>query len=165
MDIVKAFEEIRDVPYRIPLALDESDDCCSGKANRFMMILKEKRYDVRYRVCSFFWSDLNLPEDLQSIPHEDACTHVYLEVKIGNDWRVVDPTWDVGLKGLFPIAEWDGVGDTGIGLPVRSIFSPEESLKILIDSNIEKEVCKDMKVNGKFYGAFNKWLEEYRKEK
>lgn len=164
MDIIKAFKEIRDIPYRIPLALDEPDDCCTGKANRLLHVLEENGYETRYRVCSFLWSETNLPKELLAIPHDDACTHTYLEVKIGDDWKTVDPTWDSGLKGLLPIEEWDGVSDTGIGLPVKSIFSPEESLRVMQESLTGDAFAEDMRKSGKFYEAMNDLFVEYRKK-
>lgn len=161
-NLVEAFREIRDIPYRIPLSAHETDDCCSGKANRLMRVCKEAGIEVRYRVCSFQWSDLGLPDALQQIPHENDCTHVYLEMLIEDHWVVVDPTWDCALEGLLPVSTWNGETDTVIGVPVRDVFSLEESLRIMNESNVDKVIEDDLKKNGAFYKAFNEWLELYR---
>ena len=98
MDIIKTFEAVRDIPYRIPLTLDEEDNCCSGKHKLLKSMLVEQGYEVRYRVCSFLWSSVDLPEKIKAISHDDNCTHVWLEVLINNNWITVDATWDEGLK-------------------------------------------------------------------
>ena len=161
--VIKEFYKIRDVPYRIPLSLEEPDDCCSGKSSRLFKIFTEVGYDVRYRVCTFLWSDMNLSRELRIIPHEDECTHSYLEVKIENEWKIVDATWDKSLQGLFTINNWDGKSDTIVAVPVRKCFSTEESTKIMQESLTEQTIIDDLKKNGKFYKAFNKWLEGHRK--
>lgn len=159
---IKAFEEIRDIPYRIPLSAHDTDDCCSGKANRLMTIFEMAGKEVRYRVCSFLWSDLNLPNSLQQTPHEDLCTHVYLEVKDGDRWIVIDPTWDRALEEVLPVGMWDGKKDTVLGVPVRDTFSPEESSRCMQESKDIQVIEDDLKKNGSFYKIFNKWLEECR---
>ncbi len=62
---------------------------------------------------------------------------------------------------MFPISEWDGVSDTVIAVPVTETYSPEKSAEIM--NTISPELFEeDMKVNGKFYRAFNAWLEIVR---
>jgi len=108
MDLISTFKSIRDIPYKIPLKWGEEDNCCSGKHEKLLNLLKKMGYGARYRVCVFLWSGLNLPPKLEKIPHEDDCTHSYLEIKIGDEWKVLDATWDIGLKGIFHVNEWDG---------------------------------------------------------
>jgi hypothetical protein len=79
VDIVEEFNRVRDIPYRIPLSPDEPDNCCSGKAERLHKVFTDAGYEVRDRVCTFRWNDLNLPKELLEVPHEDECTHSYLE--------------------------------------------------------------------------------------
>lgn len=68
--MISTFNQIRDVPYRIPLSTKEPDACCSGKAKLLKEAL-EKEYKVRYRVVDFLWSELGLPKELLSVKHED----------------------------------------------------------------------------------------------
>jgi hypothetical protein len=96
MDIVKEFINIRDIPYRIPLSLEEPDECCSGKADRLFNILKSAGYNVRHRLCTFKWNSLNLPKKLQNILHDNDSSHTFLEVEINGEWKIVDATWDMG---------------------------------------------------------------------
>ena len=162
MDLISTFESIRDIPYRIPLKWGEEDNCCSGKHEKLFNLLKKKGYDVRYRVCVFLWSSLNLPTELDKIPHDDDCTHTYLEIKISDNWKILDVTWDIGLKNLFHINKWDGKSDTEIAVKPTKIFTPQKSLKI-VNNQDEEVINKDLKINGEFYKGFNKWLDKNRK--
>ena len=161
MDLILAFNSIRDIPYKIPLSSDEVDACCSGKHEKLFKLLIDRGYKVRYRVCAFVWSSLNLPSELEKIPHDDYCTHIYLEINLGGKWEILDATWDKGLKRIFHVNEWDGKSDTEIAVKPIKIFSPQKSLKIVKDQNKEANE-KDLEINGKFYKGFNEWLEKNR---
>ncbi len=162
MNITEEFKKIRDIPYRIPLVPEEPDNCCSGKSNRLFEIFKNIGYGVRYRVCTFRWNDMKLPAELQKIPHEDECTHSYLEVRIENKWVVVDATWDKGLKEIFYVNEWDGKSNTKVAVQAIECFSPKESAEIIQKDATEEAIKKDLQKNGEFYKAFNDWLAEIR---
>lgn len=163
MAIISAFKKVRDIPYRIPFALGENDDCCSGKHRLLKDLFNKQGLEVRYRVCSFLWSSLNLPEKVAKIPHEDHSTHLYLEALINKKWVIVDATWDIGLKKIFKVNKWDGKSDTKLAVKPIDIFSPQKSADIMNSENYE-EMKQDRKVNGKFYKALNKWLEEIRRQ-
>jgi hypothetical protein len=162
MNIIEEFEKVRDIPYGIPLSLEEPDKCCSGKADMLFKILKKGGYDVRYRLCTFRWSDLNLPKEIQDIPHDDESSHSYLEINIDGQWKILDATWDRKLKGIFNINEWDGKSDTEIAVPVRECLSPEKSLGYIEHISTPEAIIADYKVNREFYKAFNEWLEMKR---
>ncbi|HRY36545.1 MAG TPA: hypothetical protein P5230_01525 [Candidatus Magasanikbacteria bacterium] len=162
MDLISIFESIRDMPYRIPLKWGEEDNCCSGKHEKLFNLLKNNGYKVRYRVCVFLWSDLKLPLELEKIPHDEDCTHTYLEIKINNEWKILDATWDGGLKEIFHINKWDGKSDTEIAVKPTKIFNPQKSLEIVNNQN-EEIINKDLKINGEFYKGFNDWLDKIRK--
>ena len=161
MNTIKAFKIARDIAYRIPLSLDEKDDCCSGKHKLLKDILEKQGLEVRYRVCSFLWSSIDLPEKVSSVHHDDNCTHVWLEVFINGEWVIVDATWDSGLKNIFHVNEWDGKTNTQIAVKPIKIFSPQKSEDIMNHEN-DEDILNDLKINGEFYKAFNDWLEEQR---
>ena len=163
MNIIKEFNKVRDIPYRIPLSLEEPDDCCSGKADKLFKIFKDGGYNARYRLCTFRWSSLNLPKELQDIPHDDNSSHSYLEIEIDGKWKIIDVTWDKGLKGLFVVNEWDGKSDTEIAVPCIECLSPEKSLGYIKHVSTPEAIMSDLKLNGDFYKAFNKWLDDNRK--
>ena len=155
--LTKIFNQVRDIPYNIPLSPKETDYCCSGKHKIFKQLLENLAYQVRYRVVSFTWDSLKLPTEIFAIPHENSSTHVYLEIFIDNQWQDVDVTWDIGLKSIFPINQWNG-GKNIIAVPVLKKFSSKKSQEIM-DNETEEEITNDLKINGKFYEAFNWWLE------
>jgi hypothetical protein len=165
MDIEKAkikFTEIRDIPYRIPLGINEDDNCCVGKHIRLKEELEKLGYGVRYRTSSFKWSDLHLPEKLQNIPHENDCTHLYLEFKNDNIWHTLDATWDKELSPTFQVNDWDGKASTEILVPSIEVLSTDKSNEI-VDICYDKDVFdRDIELNGDFYNAINIWLELLR---
>lgn len=164
MNIVKKFKQVRDIPYRIPLSPSEPDDCCSGKSIRLLSILKDAGYDARYRICTFLWSSIQLPNEVKSVSHDNNSSHQFLEVKIGKNWRIVDPTWDKGLKSIFTINAWNGKSNTEIAIPVQKLLSPEESVRYIKKVSTEEAVLRDLKKNREFYNAFNDWLNKTRKQ-
>jgi len=105
---------------------------------------------------------LNLPPELEKIPHDDDCTHTYLEIKIDDDWKILDATWDKKLENLFHINEWDGRSNTDIAVKSTKIFTPQKSLEI-VNNQDEKLINKDLEINGEFYKGFNEWLDNNRK--
>ena len=162
MDLISTFESIRDIPYRIPLKWGEEDNCCSGKHEKLFNLLTKEGYKVRYRVCVFLWSSLNLPPGLEKIPHDDDCTHTYLEINIDGNWKILDATWDIGLKNLFHINKWDGKSNTEIAIKTTKIFTPQKSLEIVSNQN-EEVINKDLEINSEFYKGFNQWGDKNRK--
>lgn len=161
MNIINIFNKVRDIPYNIPIYYGDKDDCCSGKSEMLFNLLKSKRYKVRYRVCVFLWDQLPLPKEIMKIPHDKDCTHTYLEIFMDNKWRTLDATWDIGLKGVFYVNEWDGKSSTQIAVKPIKIFPLKKSLSIV--KNQTKEVIdNDLSRNKNFYIALNKWLERVR---
>ncbi len=162
MDILDTFNQIRDIPYRIPLTLEEEDECCVGKHKQLFELLKKEGYNLRYRVCTFSWSDLNIPEDIKSLPHDSESTHTYLEIEIDKKWIIMDVTWDITLSKILPVNNWDGTSDTKISVPVKKILSPEDSIKVVKEEEDKDSLINDLRRNKEFYQALNKWLESQR---
>lgn len=94
---------------------------------------------------------------MNKIPHDNDCTHTYLEIKIDGDWKTLDATWDSDLKGIFYINQWDGKSNTEIALKPVKIFSPQKSLEI-VNNQSEEVIQKDLQINKEFYKAVNDWL-------
>lgn len=158
MDIAKKFEEIRDIPYRIPLHSSEPDSSCSGKMKAFKKWLDNNGYQSRYRVCEFKWSDINLPNEVTEKPHHDLSSHVYLEILVGNTWIKIDPTWDKALASVLPINEWNSQKDMIIAVHPLHVYNEEKSREIMEGTFDESDIEK----NGEFYNALNNWLEQNR---
>lgn len=158
MDLIKAFNRIRDTPYRIPLTLSEKDDCCSGKSDRLISILQKHGYRARPRICVFRWNQLPIPRKLLKVPHESECTHEYVELFLNNKWIVLDATWDKKLSKVFHINKWNGKSDTRIAVKPIKTYSPAKSQSLVIEGAQKSEIKKDLQKNGEFYMAFNAWL-------
>lgn len=161
MTIIEAFKTVRDMPYRIPLALGEKDVCCSGKHKILKDLFTKQGFEVRYRVCSFLWSSLDLPREASNVPHDDLSSHVWLEVLIDGEWIIVDATWDIGIKNIFHVNEWDGKSNTETAVKPLEIFTPQKSADIMNSEN-DEDILSDLKINGEFYKAFNGWLDKQR---
>ena len=161
MNTIEAFKTVRDRPYRIPIALGEKDDCCNGKHKLLKELFEKQGLEVRYRICTFLWSSIDMPEKVSSIQHNNKSTHVWLEVLIQDEWIIVDATWDSGLKNIFNVNEWDGKSNTQLAVRPIEIFSPLKSADIMNNED-EEDILNDLKMNGEFYEAFNNWLEEQR---
>jgi len=159
--ITQIFNQVRDIPYNIPLSSREIDHCCSGKHKILKQLLEDLDYQVRYRVVFFNWDSLKLPPEIFAIPHQNNSTHVYLEVLINNQWIDMDATWDNGLESVFSINQWNGSPNI-IAVPVLKKLSLEDSQKI-IDNENETEINNNLKINGKFYQALNLWFQKIRK--
>jgi arylamine N-acetyltransferase len=162
VDSISYFTFVRDIPFRLPLSIDEPAPYCVDKHVVLKTLLSSLGFKVRYALCRWLWSSLDMPESLKEIPHEDHAVHVYLEVynKEKARWMTVDATWDKGLAPKLPVSEWDGRSDTIIAV------KPVESLKpIEIQEEFDKlkpRIQQAIKVNGKFFEALNKWMESIR---
>lgn len=164
-DLEKAqafFEHEQTIPYRIPLSVDETDNCCAGKHIRLKKNFEELGIPTRYRICWFRWSDTPIPSTLRTLPHEDDCTHLYLEILIDDHWLPVDATWDPGLAPLLPISLWSTpFNGTTVAVPSYKTLSPEDSEADMRAFNVEV-VEQDLKKNGIFFKALNDWLVDVR---
>ena len=55
----------------------------SGKTNKLVRIFNSVR-DIPYRIPLKYGE-----EELERTPHDKQCTHTYIEVKIGNKWKIL----------------------------------------------------------------------------
>lgn len=165
MKRIEYFNWVRDIPFRIPLSLEEQDYCCEGKHKILMQLFKSIGLQTRPRVCETKWSYVyQIPKKIMEIPHDDDLMHLYLEVKIKERWRSIDASLDKRLKKVFRINEWDGKGSTSICVNPSKIYYPEPSLDLFQEEISKEDYLEELQTNGKFYGEFNNWLEDIRKE-
>lgn len=162
---IKIFNNIRDIPYYIPLKKEEliyHDYSCMGKSRLLFKNLK-KEYKVRYRTCTFRWSNFNLPKNILEKINIDEETHYFIEAFINNKWITLDASLDKGLEGILKINYWDGRNNTNISLPYYKLHSPEESLKNAgKDFNINNKI-KIINQNYYFFKEINRLYKEARK--
>ncbi len=162
MKLINQFNKVRDITYHIPVGKDDEDCCCNGKTRKLKTMVEDEGLETRYRVCSFRWSDLNIPEDILSLQKDDIATHVYLEVLIDGSWVKVDPTWDSALRNVFQISEWDGKTDTLLAVDPIEVYSVEKSYEIMNSCQPEDIAQNRSDVDVVFETAFNTWLEKKR---
>lgn len=160
-EAVAAFEQVREIPYKLPLTVQEVKYNCTGKCQKLKNMLEDLGYDVRYRVCAFSWSDLPLPKNVLSQLDDVNSTHVYLEVNVDGVWVNVDPSWDSNLGNVLTTCNWDGKHSTKIAVPIKEYYDEAESKKIM--NGITYDVIqKSIDENKEFFQEFNKWLETIR---
>ena len=159
--LIKEFNRIRDLKYSIPLFFGDKNYNCSVKNNLLKEFLEKEWYKVNFRVCNFYWEDLDLPENILKIQHTKKSMHVYLEVEINEKIIVLDSTWDSWLKNIFDISIWDWENSTKIAVKETFKYSIEESRNIM--QNLwEKEIKDYLEYNREFYSEINRYLKEKR---
>ncbi len=161
MNPSELFYKERDIPYQIPLTCDEPDHCCSGKHERLLKAFTEIGIEARYRICWFRWSDLHLPDEIATVPHDDNCSHVYLDALIDGQWRIIDATWDPGLSSILPVNEWVDGRDMKVAVPATKTLPPEESAEFM-QSLTTHDAEVDLEKHREFYRALNQWFTEVR---
>lgn len=154
-ELIEAFYHIREVPYRIPLSLEEEDWCCSWKSKQLFEACSLLWVACRYRVCEFFWSDMPLPDDVDAIFHEDLSTHVFLEIQRGNEWYCVDPTRDSWLWSVLSISERDGSSSTYFAVKPIKFYDLVISHEIMHGATTSQEMLDDLLIHKPFYQAVN----------
>lgn len=161
MDLISIFNSIRDIPFRIPLSLEDKSIDCLTKHKMLFDALTNAGHKARFRICSFLWSDQKIPKEILAIPHDDKCEHLYLEISLNNEWITLDATWDQKLKNIMPTSEWDGKTNTKLAVTPIEIYPPDEGREV-VHSASEEAFLEDIRKSGKFYEALNNWLEENR---
>ena len=164
---VKAFQEVRDLPYRINLQERAQDQSCVGKAEKLAVKLLEVGMASRLMCCRFSWKDLALPQELV------ACAparpkHFYLQVYVPErqEWIKVDPTWDPAMENFgFKIAQWDGRRSTELAVKSLGDLSVEESAttRAVYEAALRLQRNEFRKISGTFYDGLNSYLASCRR--
>ncbi len=165
MKAVEIFNSIRDIPYHIPLNFKDTGIDCIKKHQILFEKLSKEWYEIRYRLCSFNWSDLDIAEKVLAVVHEDRCEHLFLEIKIKNEWKVLDATRDKWLSHILPVNNRDWLSNCKIATdPVIEVYPLEKSKKMMKKWWAEEDFLGDMKKSGPFYKSLNERLEKERQE-
>ena len=162
---IRIFNTIRDIPYRIPLSLEEikeNDSSCIGKSKLLYDRFSEF-YPVRYRLYQFFWSQMDLPADIAEKINDDEGHHCVLEIKINSNWITLDPSWDEPLNSLLNINYWNGISDTAVSVYYTQKMSVKDSQKKFANefTDSHKRLHDDI-VNYEFYDELNTIFEQIR---
>lgn len=168
---IRFFEEVRDIPYVLGLDGDpaklriENMGNCTRKCLDLAPRLAREKYDVLLALVAFTWVDV--------VPHfahllaDPTDTHMCLKVRPPDhaSWVFVDPAWDPQMAHYgFPVSEWDGVSDTGIGVIPRDTIKTE-SVTVFRAKGILRETATLLRGQSKnrskptpFNDAVNGWL-------
>ncbi len=154
-NLIETFEKVRDIAYHCPESVDDNDYRCWGKNRILADEFRKMGYDVRFRVCKFFWAKQKLPKELTSQAPTDIDYHPFIEIMLNDKWIIVDPT----LDSNFPKYNiWDGISDCKISIKYDEILSIEESN--LNERN--EDFRKRDKVWFEFHRKLNKFFERIK---
>ena len=157
----KIYNEIKEEPYLVSFEFGVEAPNCYFKGVRLIKAAAELGYEVRGRVADVDWNDTPAPKEIINLrPQGGAEKHFYVEVKIDEQWRTLDPSMDQQSEKLgFRAVSFEGDDRTCFDL--HKVYSQEEQIKEFqsISDESQKEYFKNMKP---FLSAFNEWIEAER---
>jgi hypothetical protein len=175
---VNVFEGVRDIPFAVipeqyslekgPASmLVEKRGFCVPKHYLLGMIFEKIGMRVRYPVYDFKWHDLHLPHGLKERAFALPVTfHLACKIFVGEQWVLVDATWDALLeKAGFPVnLGWDGGTDTLNAVKPLAECSCDTALAAgaLIHEKVVSYSLPEKLALARFSADLNKWLEEVR---
>jgi len=158
MDIIQVFEKIRDLPFHCPESLEDKDYRCWGKTRILYAELRKMGFEVRFRVCEFKWAEQRIPKEITSKSPDEIGQHLFLEIKLSDNWIVLDCTNDSKLPKFN---KWDGKSNCEIAVKYAKMHTPEESQRL---EQIEHEEFKEnFEKYKEFYIKTNEFFEKLRK--
>ncbi len=169
---VAVFELVRRAPYRLTAWTGDPDSLfnagkgdCRHKAAAGRRLLNELGFQARQVMVVFDWANLPIPPEILKILPDTKSFHDSVEVRLGDRWVIMDPTWDPALKTAgFPImSSWGGIGPT---LEVTNASNPIvrfENLPKNVDLYEHFRIGRPRRKRTQLFNrAFNAWLEQVR---
>jgi len=177
---IAVFERIRDIPFVI---VPEQFGLEDGPADmllrnggfcvpkHYLLGLMYRRLGIPARYCTFAFRwremDLDYPEELLRQAEKLPITyHLACKAFIDERWRLVDATWDTGLKEAgFPVnLAWDGRSDTANAVkPIEAHIHADIKERDRVFAGKLKAYTLPEKLElSRFSMAFNAWLKELR---
>lgn len=157
--LIKIFESVRDIPYRVPETDEEPDHACWGKSTILYKKLKKAGFKVRYRIAVQVIEENHFPEEIKKLAKMEFMNHLFVEVNLGGEWFLLDATYDSpNLSGFNDLRTQKKCKIPGI---VNKIYSPKESEEVR--KFWDREVKRVRADNLEFYKAFNKLIDDKRK--
>lgn len=156
---IKVFEKIRDLPY----GTSGSDEVwsCYQKCVLLEQELQHIGITSQLLIGVFDWQDLQIPEHILKICRQQYERHVILRVFIDEFAYDVDPSIDIELTPVLPMACWDGKSSTTTMAPLRRlrVYRPH-SLHERILSQLRRKIFRSNPES--FYTAIDIWLATIR---
>ena len=165
----REFEQARDQQYRISRSVDDSMTCY-GKSLYLCNRLEAYSYQSRLIVAEISWKSVfdclreldpslsTAIDALREPSNSDFGLHIYSQVLVDDDWKTADPTWEYELSPPFPFIEWDGTKNSQLAVPVKTVYTPEESSRILSTIDAMRRIAPSNS-NQLFYSRFNDLLQ------
>jgi hypothetical protein len=159
---IELFDSIRDVPFCL---MGKRAFYCFTKNNLLRKKLAIGGIDSVLMQGWFKWSDLPLPQEAKNLIRKDKQKHVFLKIFIPekNKWVYVDPTLDKALKGVFPIAEWNGIDETILMTKLSRISEyKKRNIFARLINKMERRFSPEG--NNQFYYWLDEWMDKKRIE-
>lgn len=151
------FEEIRARPYGVGYRVGEISDNCYYKGLDLLQRLGAMGYTVRGRIGEIDWRETPMPEEvLALIPVGMDSTHFYVEVLLGEEWRILDTSFQPRLaKYGFTIGGWD----EGVScFRITKLYSLEENVAYHAKWEDPVLLAAEFESAGPFLKAVNEWF-------
>ena len=179
--IINIFSKIQKIPYKIIPAIANHKTGPEGlllrgkgscEPKHFLLGLFYERLGlkVEYITHAFHWSHIKIkyPRKIKELtlkmPEE---YHLCIRTKIKDKTVIVDATWDEALEniGVPVIKNWNPQEDTYCGVPSlkETVHISQEERALFVQNERKKFSLEARKTSKIFIVAFNKWLDEIRK--
>jgi len=149
-DLISQFKKIRDEPLNV------LNNTCFEKHIKFKNVLDRYGYLSKYQICSFRWSNQNLPKEILNLEHEDLDYHLSLKLKLNGLKMDIDLTNDSQLPSFNT---WNGKNSCKLAVVPNEII--ENDIDNIIKNKLENLMTEDQKV---FLKEVNKHLDKIRKQ-
>jgi len=178
---ISVFNHIRDIPYAIVPALRDPDvgtsgileinkGSCQPKHFLLKLLFEKINIPIKYVSYPFKWQaqplkfNSALKKAAEDLPF---AYHLACKAYIGNQWILVDATYDPLLKNAgFPINEnWDGLSDTKNAVTAEAeVIHENLQERIKFESEKRSFYSENEKIRyADFIEKFNFWLLNIRK--
>jgi len=153
--VIKSFNDVRDLPLKMPENIRDVDLRCWGKARRLYDLLNSEGLNVRFRVAEFDWTKQNLPEEIVAKVPNKIDQHLFVEAEINGSWACLDPANDSNLPNSN---KWDGK------FPCKLCVNHIKTFSVYESERLEKQEKLDYRNNfekyKEFYTALNRFLDK-----
>jgi transglutaminase-like putative cysteine protease len=178
---ISIFNQIRDIPYAVIPEINNPVDGPEGLLKRMRGSCAPKhfllgrmfeilRIPTKYVTYPFSWNIKSVvyPPELRKLAEAvPIAYHLAVHARIGDQWVVVDATWDRPLARVgFPFNEsWDGVSDTKLAVEPLDDSPHKDAQERMrfVKARKYSWTADDHARTDRFASALNNWLEDVRR--
>lgn len=162
--IINIFDKVRDFVYQINWAntieklLDIKEGYCVPKARLLKACYDKLWYETKMCFIPFSFSSIELPSNLKDWWYFDKpWYHVFLKLRINDNWIDIDPTWNKELNGTFwSNLNWDWLSSQKVICNYDEYFVPK-------DDTDEISIKEKLSNNYKFTEDDFRWIKEFNR--